>query len=92
MSKIFSTNVFVRGHMAFYEISSSKPDVYHLNLKICRLLENPPPKFIRMRNENGTWKSLDQLPEEFLFIINDIGRRINTNSTKTNRLQSNIYE
>jgi hypothetical protein len=91
MSKIFSTNVFVRGHMAFYEISSSKPDIYHLNLKICRILQNPPPKFIRMQKECGVWQSLDLIPEEFLFIVKEIGNRISSNQFKNKEAKESNF-
>ena len=76
MSRIFSTNVFVRGHMAFYDVSTSNQDVYHLNLKICKLEQDPPPTFIRIQQSGGKWMSLDTIPDQYLFIIKEIGQRI----------------
>ncbi|HZH00788.1 MAG TPA: hypothetical protein VEY32_06880 [Flavisolibacter sp.] len=76
MSKIFSTNVFVRGHMAFYDISSSNEAVYYLSLKICKLKNDPPPTLIRIHQSEGKWKSLDSIPDQYHFIVNEIGQRI----------------
>jgi len=69
--------------MAFYDVSSTSPNIFHLNLRICRLRENPPPSFIRMKYEGSNWSSLDAIPDEFLFIVKEIGKRIN---------DSNAYE
>lgn len=76
MSKIFSTNVFIKGFMAFYEVSTSNLNVYHLHLKICRLRRNPPPQFLRIQFQNNSWTCLDDIPKEFAFIAEVIGKRI----------------
>ena len=77
MSNTFSTNVFIRGAAAFYGVTPSEQNVYQLQLKFCRLNSNPPPEFIRIkRTDEGSWVCMDYIPDEFIFIAKEIGKKI----------------
>jgi hypothetical protein len=73
----FATNVFVRGAAAFYVVTPSEQNTYHLTLQLCRLANNPPPQSIYIHlNPEGKWVCMDSVPDEFSFIANEIGRKI----------------
>ena len=89
MTKTFSTNVFIRGAVAFYAVSFSDPGIYILTLQHCRLQVNPPPAQLRIScNSDGKWTCIDDVPNEFLFIAAEIGKRIQLPHIVANKANS----
>jgi hypothetical protein len=89
MTRSFSTNVFIRGAVAFYAVSYTEPGIYLLTLQHCRLQVNPPPTLLRIScNTDGNWVCVDQVPDEFLFIAAEVGKRIQLPNVVHNKTKS----